>query len=217
MRFQEVREEVVAVARRMFEEGLVTFTAGNISLRIAGEDAFVITPTSRPYTTMKPEDLPIVNVHGQVVEGEFKPSSETPMHSMIMRMRPDVNAIVHTHSPYATAFAVARKPIPLICVEGLCTNSMAVLPTEYGVPGTEELGERVIEALNQQPGSQAVLIANHGLLTIGKTLAEAYATASKVETEARIYTLALIIGTPVLITDEQVYALKHKYLPKKSQ
>lgn len=217
MRFQEVREEVAAVAKRMFEEGLVTFTAGNISLRIAGEDAFVITPASRSYTTMKPEDLPIVNVHCQVVEGEYKPSSETPMHSMIMRMRPDVNAIVHTHSPYATAFAVARKPIPLICNEGLCTNAMAVLPAEYGVPGTEELGERVIEALNQQPGSQAVLVANHGLLTIGKTLAEAYAIASKVETEARIYALALTIGTPAPITDEQVYALKHKYYAKKPQ
>jgi L-fuculose-phosphate aldolase len=163
---------------------------------------------------MQPEDLPILNLHGQVVEGEFKPSSESPMHSRILRLRSDVNAIVHTHSPYATAFSVVHRPIPLICNEGLGTRAMEVLVAEYGVPGTEELGERVTEALDKQPGSMAVLIANHGLLTIGKSLGEAYSIASRVETEALICQLAMTIGTPVPLTVEQVHAIRRRYAPK---
>jgi L-fuculose-phosphate aldolase len=90
-----------------------------------------------------------------------------------------------------------------------------VLVAEYAVPGTEALGRAALAALNAQPGSRAVLLANHGLLTVGRTLAEAYAAASGVETEAQIYALALRIGTPVAITDEQIYAYMQKYLASK--
>jgi L-fuculose-phosphate aldolase len=215
MKYQKIREEIVATAKQMLEEGLVTLTAGNISMRIPGEELVAITPTGRPYTTMKPEEVSIVNLSCNMLDGECKPSSEAPMHTMVFRQRPEINAVVHTHSPYALAFAVAHKEIPLICIEGLSTKAMCVLVADYGVPGTEEIGRKALEALNRQPGSLAVLLANHGLLTIGKSLEEAYGIASKVETEARIYQLALNIGPPVPMTAEQVQAIRSRYETKK--
>jgi L-fuculose-phosphate aldolase len=215
MKFEQAREEIVTTAKQMLAEGLVTLTAGNISMRIPGEDLVVITPGSRPYDTMKPEDVPIVTLDGQVVDGEYKPSSETPMHTMVLRELSDVNAVVHTHSPYALAFAVVHKPIPLICNEGLGTRSMSVLVAEYGVPGTDEIGRKAIEALNLQPGAKAVLLANHGLLTVGQSMQEAYSVASNVEVEAKIYHLALTVDEPVLMTEEQVQAIFQRYQARK--
>lgn len=215
MKYQEIREEVVATAKQMLAEGLVTITAGNISIRVPGENILAITPSGRPYDTMKPEDVPIVTLDGRVVDGKFKPSSETPMHTMIMRELPDVNAVVHTHSLYALAFAVVHKPIPVICNEGLLARSMSVLVTEYGVPGTEEIGQKALEALSLQPGSKAVLLANHGLLTVGTSIREAYVVASNVETEAKVYQLALTIGDPVPLTGEQLQAIYRRYQAKK--
>jgi len=204
MRHEATRRQVVETARRMLAEGLVTVTAGNISIHIPDEDLLAITPGGRPYDTMEPEDVAIVTLDGELVEGDFEPSSETPMHTMIMREMPDVHAIVHTHSPYATAFSVVRKPIPLVCNEGLTVGAMSVRVTEYGVPGTEEIGQRVIETLRLQPGSKAVLIANHGMLAVGGTIREAYVIASNVEAEAKIYAIALGVGVPVCMTQEIV-------------
>ncbi|MDY6875582.1 MAG: class II aldolase/adducin family protein [Chloroflexota bacterium] len=215
MKYQEIREQIVAASQQMLAEGLVRMTAGNISIRVPGENMLAVTPSGRPYDTMKPEDVPIVTLDGQVVDGEFKPSSETPMHTMIMRELPDANAIVHTHSPYALAFAVVHKPIPVICNEGFLARSMAVLVTEYGVPGTEEIGRKALETLSLQPGSKAVLLANHGLLTVGASIREAYAVASNVETEARVYQLALTIGDPIPFTGEQLQAIYRRYQAKK--
>jgi L-ribulose-5-phosphate 4-epimerase len=212
MKYERAREEVVTTAKRMLAEGLVRLTAGNISMRISGEDLVAITPGSRPYDTMKPEDVPIVTLDGQVVDGEYEPSSETPMHTMVLRELSEVNAVVHTHSPYAVTFSVVHKPIPLICNEGLGTRSMSVLVAKYGVPGTDEIGRNAIEALSLQPGAKAVLLANHGLLTIGQSMQEAYRVASDVEVEARIYHSALVIGDPVLITEEQVQAIFQRYI-----
>jgi L-ribulose-5-phosphate 4-epimerase len=195
----------------MLAEGLVTITAGNISIRIPGEDLAAITPSDRPYDTMEPGDVPIVSLDGQLVDGPFKPSSETPMHTMVLREMDDVNAVVHTHSPYATAFSVAHHPIPLICNEGLGFRSMSVLVSDFGVPGTEEIGQRAIDTLRLQPGSKAVLLANHGPLCVGDSIQRAYALASNVETEAKIYALALGIGNPVPITEEQVQAILSRY------
>lgn len=215
MGIREIREELVDTARQMMADGLVTLTAGNLSVRVPGEDAMAITPTSRPYGSMKPEDVPILGLDGRVIEGDLRPSSETPMHLIVYRQRPDVNAVVHTHSPYALAFAVAHQPIPLVSLEGLAARSMEVLVAEYGEPGTEEIGRRALEALNRQPGSLAVLLANHGLLAVGRSLSEAYSVASGLETEALVYHLALSLGNPVRITEEQADAIRRGYEARK--
>ena len=215
MEYQDVREEIVATAKRMLTEGLVTVTAGNISMRVPGEDLAGITPSGRPYDTMRPEDVSIVSLDGELVDGPFKPSSETPMHTMILRQRPDVNAVVHTHSPYALAFAVVHKPIPLICNEGLPARSMAILVADFGLPGTEEIGQKALDALSKQSGSKAVLLANHGVLTIGASMREAYALASNVEQEAMVYHRALCVGEPVAISAEQLQMIFGGYQSKK--
>lgn len=211
MKYEEIRQQIVDVARAMLAEGLVNLTAGNISVRIPGEALCAITPGRTPYTTMKAEDVLIVTLDGQVVEGRLKPSSETPMHTLILREMPEAGAVVHAHPPYATAFAVVRKPVPLICTEGLGVRAMQVLVAEYAVPGTEEIGRSALSALRQQPGSKGVLLANHGLLTVGDSLMEAYSVASKIETQAKVYHLALQVGSPVCMTEEQVQAIYNRY------
>lgn len=211
---QEIREQIVSTARQMLADGLVTLTAGNLSVRVPDLQALAITPARRSYTTLQPEDIPIVALDGHVLEGTLPPSAETPMHTMLLRARPDIQAVVHTHSPYALAFAVTQRPIPLICIEGLCTRAMEVLVAEFGSPGTEEIGQRALEALGRQPGAQAVLLANHGLLTVGQSLEEAYTIASKVETEAKVYHMAIGLGTPVSLTQEQVSRIWSRYYRK---
>ncbi|MHB1160498.1 MAG: class II aldolase/adducin family protein [Chloroflexota bacterium] len=215
MKYQEIREEIVAVGRQMLAEGLVTFTAGNLSVRIPGEQLVAITPSGRPYDTMRPEEVPVVTLDGRVVDGDLRPSSEMPMHLAIFRHRPDVQAMVHTHSPYALAFAVARRPLPLISLEGLPTRATEVLVAEYATPGTDEVGRSAMVALHRQPESRAVLLANHGLLAVGDSLAEAYTVAANLEMEARIYLLATTLGTPVPITPEQLSAIRSHYEAKK--
>ncbi|MGE5618418.1 MAG: class II aldolase/adducin family protein [Sphingomonadaceae bacterium] len=215
MRYAGIREEIVSVGRRMLADGLVTFTAGNSSVRIPGEDLVAITPSGRPYDTMGPEEVPIVTLDGRVVDGACRPSSEMPMHLAVYRHRPDVQAMVHTHSPHALAFAVARRPIPLISLEGLPTRAIEVLVAEYATPGTEEVGRSALAALERQPDSRAVLLANHGLLAVGGSLAEAYTVAANLETEARIYLLAATLGTAVALTGEQLAAIRRHYEAKK--
>jgi len=204
MKYEEIRQEIVDTAKAMLAEGLVTMTAGNISVRIPGQDMCAITPSGVAYPTMKPEDVAVVTLDGKVVEGKLKPSSETPMHTLILREMPEVNAVVHTHAPHALAFAVAHRPLPLVCIEGFPAGCLEVLVSEFGIPGTEQIGRNALEALRKQPGSRAVMLANHGLLTVGRTLAEAYTVASKVETQAKVYQLALTIGQPVCFTGQQI-------------
>lgn len=215
MKYQQIREEIVAVGRQMLAEGLVTFTAGNLSVRIPGEQLVAITPSGRPYDTMRPEEVPVVTLDGSVVDGDFRPSSEMPMHLAVFRDRPDVQAMVHTHSPHALAFAVAHRPIPLVSLEGLPARSTEVLVAEYATPGTEEVGRSALGALSRQPESRAVLLANHGLLAIGGSLAEAYTVAGNLETEARVYLLAAALGTPVALTREQLSSIRSHYEAKK--
>lgn len=183
----------------LLEEGLTQRTSGNVSVR-AGDDQAAISPTSIPYHSITPEDVPIVNFEGeQIGEGE-PPSSEAPMHTAIYRHRKDVNGIVHTHSPYATTFAALGRPIEpahyLIAFAG-----KRVETAEYGRNGTEELAERALETIDDQ---NAVLLRNHGVLAVGPTLEDAHNVASRVEYCARIYYQASLLGEPDLVDDEEL-------------
>ena len=212
--YRAIREEVALFARKMLCDGLVTLTAGNISVRIPGEDLVAITPSTRPYETMTAEEITIVDLAGRVVFGEYQPSTETPMHAVILRKRPLVRAVVHTHSPHALAFAVTHQPIPLIRLEGVVTRATSILCAEYAVPSTEELGYKALAALDKQPGSRAVLLANHGVLAIGACLREAYGVAVKVEAQALVYPLALAVGAPIKLTVEQLQEIYDNYVAK---
>lgn len=208
IRFQEIREQVVDVCRKLVREGLVRLSAGNVSVR--HESGYVaMTPSGVAYEGMTADDIVIVDLHGSVIDGQLKPSSEMPMHLAILRERSDVNAVVHTHSVYALGFAVVGKEIPIISNEVLnVRNSIPV--ADYATPSTEELGQAALKALGESQ-RQGVLLQNHGALAIGESLAETYAAAVNIEIAAQVYALALQIGDPIVLTDDQISTVFEKY------
>ncbi|HWQ89223.1 MAG TPA: class II aldolase/adducin family protein [Desulfitobacteriaceae bacterium] len=199
MLYQDLRQEVLNTTLNLHKNGVIPLTYGNISAR-ADMDHFVITPTSIPYEGMKPEDIVVVDMLGNVVEGHYRPSSETPMHRMIYVERSDVGAVIHTHAPYATALAIVGRSIPICSVEGLDLG-FVVPVTEYAPPGTNEIGCEAIRTLSGPPIVTSVLLKNHGTLSIGLNLYQTYVTAFTTEVAAQHYYLALQVGEPILIVE----------------
>lgn len=210
MEFVEIREQVLETVRKLCTAGLIRLSVGNVSAR--HESGYVaITPTSISYDVMTAEDIVIVDLDGKVVEGWHRPSSETPMHTAILRAMPGVNAVVHTHSVYAMAFAIAGRSVPVVCTEGLFVGGE--LPVaRYATPGTSDAGVAALELLTATPGLNAVLLRNHGLVAVGPSLAAAWETAYKAEIQAEVYHLALQIGQPVPYSSEQIAAIISTYL-----
>ena len=174
---------------RMVADRLVIGSAGNISARV-DDERFVVTAAGVPYDALSPEDHPVVEVGDGSWDGPARPTSELALHLGIMRAMPEVGAVVHTHSRYAAAFAVARLDLPFICNENIATRSEQVLVTEYAPPGSVDLGEQALRTFRRQPGSRAVLLANHGVVAIAPTLGEASIVAHSVEWTAEICHLA---------------------------
>ncbi len=187
---------------------LVKWTGGNVSGRDTETGYVVIKPSGVKYEDLRPEQLIVIDVSGNVLEGDLKPSSDTASHLYIYRQRPDVNGVVHTHSPYATAFAAVGKPIPVY---------LTAIADEFGGPipcggfaliGSEEIGRVVVESIGSSP---AVLLKNHGVFTIGKNAETAVKAAVMVEDVARAVWLALQLGQPDEIPAEEVVKLRHRY------
>ena len=179
------RRAVHEACLRMVADGLVIGSAGNISVRL--DDArFVVTAAGVPYAALSADDHPVVSVSDGSWEGRRPPTSELALHLGVMRELPEVGAVVHTHSRYAAAFAVARLDLPFICNESIATRAERVLVTAYAPPGSADLGAQSIATLHRQPGSRAVLLANHGVVAVAPTLDEAYVVAQSVEWTAEI-------------------------------
>jgi len=215
MLYEEVRREVLHTTLRLYEQDLIHLTSGNISLRASSEHV-AITPSGIAYETMQPEDIVIIDLRGNVVDGHYKPSSETPMHTLILRERPDVNAVIHTHSTYALTFAVLGRGIPLFCLEGLAIRG-PVPVAEYACPSTEAIGRAALKALEGPPPVTGVLLRNHGALAIGADLKQAFGIAYRIETVARIYHLVLQIGEPIALTEEQIAEIYSVYKGEKAR
>jgi L-fuculose-phosphate aldolase len=162
---------------------------------------------------MTPDDVAVVDTLGKRVAGEHAPSSELPLHLDVISRFPDIPslAVVHTHSPYATAFAVVGRRIPLICNEGLGLGAAAVQVSDFAPPGTAELGKAVLRVLDDEPETRAILIANHGTLTLAPTLQGAYDLALQLEWSARIYYLALQLGQPRELSERQMVEIVERY------
>ena len=137
MKYQETREKVLEVAVKCLNKGLIHGTAGNVSMRVPGEDVVIITPSGIPYDQLTPEQLPAVSLHAELLDGEFKPSTETPMHTAVYRARKNLNGIVHTHSMFATVFSILEKEIPPMMPPSTPYAPVPVAPFE--LPGSEEL------------------------------------------------------------------------------
>lgn len=209
MSFEELRKEVYETTMLLCENDLIRLSAGNISAS-DGKGHIAITPAGLRYDRMKPEDISIVDPDGNLVDGEHKPSSETPMHTAIFRGRPDVGGVVHTHSVNAIAFASTGVELPVTCIEILAVGGpVPVAP--YACPGSTEAGEIAVAYFKERPQLKVLMLRNHGLVAIGKNVYDAYQNAYKFETGAEVYYRALGIGTPIVLTDEQIEEIYRIY------
>jgi L-fuculose-phosphate aldolase len=204
---QSIVSEVVRVARRMAGAALSLGTSGNVSAR-ADSDTIAITPSGVPYETLTEEDIVLVNVRTRaVVSGRLKASSETPMHTAIYLQRPDIGAIVHTHSLYATAFAAAGKPIEAVHYV-IATMGYRIPVVPYYTYGSEELASAAAETLTE---GKAALLQNHGVLALGTDLNEAYYHAETVEYLAQLQFLADTLGGATVLTPVQIAEVMEKF------
>ena len=190
----ELRQEIVDRSLQAFHEGLFSGTSGNMSCFLREEGLMLITPTSVRYDVMRTEDIVTMRLDGTVAEGRLKPSSEWRMHAAVYSHCPDVSAVFHTHSPYATAFAVNHQTIPAVLIEALVFLGGDIRCAPYATPGTEEVGLNAVPALD---GRKGCTLANHGVLAVGDDLAQAYLNAEYIEDVAKVYAIAKSIGTPV--------------------
>lgn len=192
--WQAARKTVLEAALKMSEKGLVVGTSGNISLRLPPQDGrqlMAITPTSRHYDTLKIDDIPIIDFDGKRAAGDLPPSVETPLHIGIYRARKDVNAIIHTHSVFASAAAVAGLDIPPILEDQVALLGGAIRVAGYALSGTPEQLKNVLGALGER---NAVLLANHGAVGAGGIMRDAFTACELIEKTARVYLLALAAG-----------------------
>jgi L-fuculose-phosphate aldolase len=211
MNYSDAKQLVHQTAVRLNAIDLIRLSAGNISYRT--QDGMVaITPSGVAYDLMIPEDIVIIDVEGTIInsEGGRRPSSEYLLHTSILKHLLDVNAVVHTHSSYAITFAALARELPPICIELLITGGpIPVAP--YATPGTIETGKNVVNLLLERPELKGCLLKNHGLVTIGETLDDAFSHALDIETGARIYHQAIQIGDPENIPQEDLDLIRDQY------
>lgn len=200
----DLKRQVLDTAKLAYSEALFAGTSGNLSAFDRASGQVVITPTSLSYAKMAIEDIVVTDLDGLLIEGCRQPSSEWRMHTVIYRARPDVAAVVHTHSPYATSFAVSHKKVPLVLIEMIPFIGGDIPLAEFALPGTEELG---IEALKVLKDRNACLLSNHGVLAVGATVEETHLRAVYVEDASKIYHLAVTAGEARLIPEEAARAM----------
>ena len=202
------RDQLVACGRVLLARGLLSQTSGNLSIRVS-DDEVCITPSAMEYDRIEPADIVVTGLDGEVRSGARPPSSETPLHCMVYESRPDVAAIVHTHSPHATTLAILGLPIPAVHYMIALAQVTRIEVAGYATYGTEALARNVRDAFGAP--ARAVLIANHGLIAAGATLAEAADVAEAVETLAGLYYRALAIGQPNVLSQEQMAEVLVKF------
>jgi L-fuculose-phosphate aldolase len=203
MQMEREREAVVAYGRKMLSSSLTTGTGGNISVIDRGQQLIAISPSGMDYETIRPEDVVVVSTEGRTVEGDRKPSTEIRLHLAHYRLRAEINAVIHAHPPFATTVACLGWEIPPI--HYLVSFSGRKVPiARYATYGTEELARLTAEAIGPH---NAVLMSNHGILTVGQDLASAFATAEIIELMARVFLQAKAVGEPQCLSDTQMDAL----------
>lgn len=202
----ELRKQVLDAALEMSRMALTRGTSGNISARDPESGLIAITPSGIPYESLRPEDITVIDVNGKVIEGDFKPSSETPMHTAVYRVRSDVMGIVHTHSPWATVFAVINRELPPVTIPLVSLAPVEVVPFE--LPGSQELAERVVAALGTS--KNAVLLQNHGPLCLGSNVAQALSSAVSVEEGAQVALFSLLAGGLNPISEEALEKMRER-------
>jgi L-fuculose-phosphate aldolase len=205
--------EIVATCQVMMSTGLVAGTWGNVSRRCR-PGGILITPSGVGYESLRSDDLVPVDLQDGSCGGRLKPSTETQLHLAIYLARPDVAAIVHTHSPYAAVFAVNRMELPPVLEEMAQLVGGGVRVAPYAAPGTRKLAEGAVATLQ---GSAAVLLANHGLVGVGRSLREALTVCQVVERSAQVFLWARLSGTPYLLGKQEIQELRQGFVQKYGQ
>lgn len=188
MDIEQARQDIITIGRKLTSSGAIGALEGNISVKV--NDRIVMTPTGKSKEDLLADQLALTDLDGKWLKGPFKPTSETPMHTAIYRYRPDITAIVHTHSPFATAFAMANEDIEIrSSIEfAVFFRKVPVLP--YGLTGTDEIYRGIDKLLVDH---NAVLLANHGLICVGKTLNDAYNLCASLELILKTYTINRVL------------------------
>lgn len=202
------RQAIVDAMRRLEETGLNRGSSGNVSHRLG--DAFLVTPSAVPAAELTP-DLVVRMDLGRddgAFEGPRRPSTEWRFHRDILRARPEVNAVVHTHAPYATVLAIARREIPAVHYMIAGFGGPTIRCSGYATFGTEDLSRAALAALD---GRNGCLLANHGAITVAPTLSRALWLAVELETLAFQYHQSLLIGGPVILSDAEIAAAAAKF------
>lgn len=198
MMLAKARSEIVLFGKKLLERGLVIGTGGNLSARSGRRVA--LSPGGLEYEIMKPEDVAVVDMEGRILEGRMKPTSEMSLHLALYLSRPDISAVVHTHSPYACVMACLGREIPpfhyLVALAG---RKIPVAP--YACFGTSELALSAAEAMGE---GKALLLANHGMVSLGGSLQEAFRIAEMVEFLAMVYSRVLSLGEPRILSEAEM-------------
>ena len=210
MLLEALREEVWRLHLELPKNNLVAWTSGNVSARDPESGLVVIKPSGLKYSELSPDNMIVVDLEGDIVEGNLKPSSDTASHLYIYRARPDVNGIVHTHSRYATAFAALGKPIPVYLTAQGDEFGGPIPCGGFALIGGQEIGEQVVLALKDSK-SPSCILQNHGVVATGPNAEGAVKAAVMTEDNAAIVWLALQIGTPLPIAKGEIAKLHYRY------
>jgi L-ribulose-5-phosphate 4-epimerase len=206
----ELRREVAALHRELTRYHLVSWTAGNVSARVPGADLMVIKPSGVSYDDLGPDTMVVTDLHGNLVEGELAPSSDTAAHAYVYRHLPEVGGVAHTHSPYATAWAARGEPIP--CVLTMIADEFGgdIPVGPFALIGDDSIGRGIVDTLRGSR-SPAVLMRNHGPFTVGRDARAAVKAAVMLEDVARTVHFAHQLGTPDAIDQQHVDRLYARY------
>ena len=207
MILEKEREQVIEYSLKLLSEGLTNGTAGNVSIFNREKGLVAISPTGVNYSELTPEMISIVDLEGKLIEG-LKPSSELEMHMILYRNREDVNAVIHTHPVYTTVLACLRQDLPAIDYMIAVTGATKVKCAEYASYGTKELAENAYKAMGS---GLAVILANHGLTTAGKDIANAFNITVQVEYISNLYIKARNIGEPIILPDNEMNSMLERF------
>ena len=206
MNLMEVKTELLDVTLESYDLKLMAGTSGNASVYDKEREAMIITPSSVSYDGMTIEDLVVMKLDGTIIEGKHDPSSEWKMHAQIYLEREDVACVLHTHSPFATGFAVCQEGIPVILIEMVPFLGGDIPVAAFGMPGTAQLG---VEALKVMDDRKGCLLANHGTLAIGTSIRKTFMSSVYLEDAAKIYHIAKNAGHVKVIPEEYVEAMRN--------
>ncbi len=207
MQLETERKAVVRFGLKLVESGLTTGTGGNLSIIDRGSGRVAVSPSGIEYAALQPEDVVLTDLDANILDGDCTPSSELGFHLSVYHQRQDAHAIVHTHSPYATTLACLGWEIPAVhYLVGFAGKKVPIAP--YATFGTPKLARNIAENIGEYNG---LLLANHGLLTVGRNMDQAFAAAEEIEFVARIYYQARSIGKPVILPENEMETVIEKF------